>query len=185
MKTGLTGRIEEIPGVAAVTVDLTEEGGGINIRLDPGADEETVMERLHEILVAYGVRASRPPTVEEALPDPGDVPPELKSLGVSVRLVPLEKGARVEVQKGDIRSHRLVAANPRSIAQGMADAWCRVIGKVPIEVVGASIADDGLLKVRAFDGEIERVGTAMVSLGWERALTLAVGRAMGLIAVSD
>lgn len=185
MKTGLTGRIEEIPGVAAVTVDLTEEGGGINIRLDPGADEETVMERLHEILVAYGVRASRPPTVEEALPDPGDVPPELKSLGVSVRLVPLEKGARVEVQKGDIRSHRLVAANPRSIAQGMADAWCRVAGKVPVDVIGASIADDGMIVIQVRDGEAERTGVASVSLGWERALVLAVGRALGLVPGAD
>lgn len=182
---GLTSRIEEIPGVASVTVDLTEEGGGINIRLVPGADEAGVMERIHQILVAYGVRSSRPQTVEEALPEPSDGPPELRGLAVKVRLVPLEKGARVEVEGENVRSHRVVAANPRSIAQGMADAWCRVIGKVPIEVVGASIADDGLLKVRAFDGEIERVGTAMVSLGWERALTLAVGRAMGLIAVSD
>lgn len=182
---GLTSRIEEIPGVASVTVDLTEEGGGINIRLVPGADEAGVMERIHQILVAYGVRSSRPQTVEEALPEPSDGPPELRGLGVKVRLVPLEKGARVEVEGENVRSHRVVAANPRSIAQGMADAWCRVAGKVPVDVIGASIADDGMIVILVRDGEAERTGVASVSLGWERALVLAVGRALGLVPVAD
>ncbi|HEX6947218.1 MAG TPA: hypothetical protein VF246_07690 [Acidimicrobiia bacterium] len=182
---GLTGRLEEIPGVASVTVDLTEEGGGISIRLEPGADESGVMERLRQILVAYGVRSPRTQTVEEALPDPGETTPELKALGIKVRLVPLEKGARIEVESRDIRSHRVVAANPRAIAQGMADAWCRVIGKIPVEVIEASIKDDGLLVVRVIDGDVERTGMAMVSLGWERSLTLAVGRALGQISVAD
>ena len=97
MTPGLTSRLEEIPGVASVTVDLTEEGGGINIRLLPGADEAGVMERLRTILVAYGVRSPRPETVEEALPEPTG-PPELRGLGIEARIVPLEKGARVEVE---------------------------------------------------------------------------------------
>src|SRR5690606_33464467 len=163
---GLTSRIEEIPGVASVTVDLTEEGGGINIRLVPGADEAGVMERIHQILVAYGVRSSRPQTVEEALPEPSDGPPELRGLGVKVRLVPLEKAARVEVEDEHVRSHRVVAANPRSIAQGMADAGSSVVGKDQIEVVEASIADEGLLEEQAFEGAIERVGAALVSQDW-------------------
>ena len=184
MTPGLTSRLEEIPGVASVTVDLTEEGGGINIRLLPGADEAGVMERLRTILVAYGVRSPRPETVEEALPEPTG-PPELRGLGIEARIVPLEKGARVEVEGDKIRSHRVVAANPRAIAQGLADAWCRVIGKVPVEIVGVSLADDGRLVVTAIDGDAERTGAAMVSLGWERALVLAVGRAMGLVETAD
>lgn len=185
MTPGLTSRLEEIPGVASVTVDLTEEGGGINIRLIPGADEAGVMERLRTILVAYGVRSPRPETVEEALPEAPAGPPELRGLGVSVRVVPLAKGARVEVQGEKVRSFRVVAANPRAIAQGMADAWCRVIGKVPIELVDVSLEDDGRLVVVAIDGDTERTATAMVSIGWERALVLAVGRALGLIATAD
>jgi hypothetical protein len=35
------------------------------------------------------------------------------------------------------------------------------------------------------DGEAERTGVASVSLGWERALVLAVGRALGLVPVAD
>lgn len=181
MTPGLTSRLEEIPGVAAVTVDLTEEGGGINIRLIPGADEAGVMERLRSILVAYGVRSPKPETVEEALPEAPPGPPELRGLGVSVRIVPLEKGARVEVEGEKIRSHRVVAANPRAIAQGMADAWCRVIGRVPVEVITVSLDDGGRMAVVAIDGEVERTGHAMVSLGWERALTLAVGRTLGIV----
>ncbi len=181
MTPGLTSRLEEIPGVASVTVDLTEEGGGINIRLIPGADEAGVMERLRSILVAYGVRSPKPETVEQALPEAPAGPPELRGLGVEVRVVPLDKGARVEVAGEKIHSHRVVAANPRAIAQGMADAWCRVIGRVPIEVLHVSLGDDGRLQVVAIDGDEERIGQAMVSLGWERALTLAVGRSMGII----
>jgi hypothetical protein len=181
MTPGLTSRLEEIPGVASVTVDLTDDGGGINIRLVPGADELAVMERLREVLVAYGVRSSRPETVEEALPDVPEGPPELRGLGVRVRIVPLEKGARVEVEGKNVRSFRVVAANPNSIAQGMADAWCRVVGKVPVEITRVSIGDDGRITVDARDGDIERTGISMVSLGWERALTLAVGRAIGLV----
>ena len=79
----------------------------------------------------------------------------------------------------------MVTANPRAIAQGLADAWCRVIGKVPVEIVGVSLADDGRLVVTAIDGDAERTGAAMVSLGWERALVLAVGRAMGLVETAD
>ena len=89
--------------------------------------------------------------------------------------------ARVEVEGTNVRSHRVVAANPRAIAQGLADAWCRVIGRVPFEVVGVSMGDDGRISVLALDGEVERTGSAMVSLGWERALVLAVGRAMGVV----
>ncbi len=181
MTPGLTSRLEEIPGVASVTVDLTDEGGGINIRLIPGADEAGVMERLRSILVAYGVRSPKPETVEEALPEAPPGPPELRGLGVEIRVVPLEKGARVEVEGEKIHSHRVVAANPRAIAQGMADAWCRVIGRVPVEIVTVSLDDGGRLLVVAIDGEEERSGQATVSLGWERALTLAVGRSMGVI----
>lgn len=184
MSPGLVGRLEDIPGVASVTVDLTDEGGGISIKLEPGADEAEVMERLRTVLINYGVRSARPETVEEAFPEAPEGPPELRGVGVTVRVVPLDKGARVEVEGKNVRSFRVVAANPNSIAQGIADAWCRVVGKVPVEVMSVSVGDDGRITVVARDGELERTGVSTVSLGWERALTLAVGRAIGLIPVA-
>ncbi len=178
MMSTLAHRLEDIPGVASVTVDLSEDGGGINIRLEPGADEVEVMERLRAVLITYGVRSARPETVEEAFPEPGSLPARL---GVVVRITPLEKGARVEVEGQSIRSFRVVAANPIAIAQGVADAWSRVVGKIPLEIVGVALDDRGQLAVTASDGETDSVGTADVGAGWESAVTVAVGRAIGLV----
>jgi len=172
----LAHRLEDIPGIASVTVDLDEEGGGINIRLEPGADEIVVMERLRTVLIAYGVRSSKPETVNEAFPEPSTSP-----LGVQVRITPLERGARVEVEGRSVRSFRVVAASPGAIAQGVADAWCRVVGKIPVEIVRVSIGDEGELTVAATDGETETIGKASIGDGWESALALAVGRAIGLV----
>ena len=61
MTPNLASRLQDIPGIASVTVDLTDSGGGINIRLEAGADEAVVMERLRALLVAYGVRSPNPP----------------------------------------------------------------------------------------------------------------------------
>ena len=170
----LASRLEDIPGVESVTVDLTEEGGGINIRLTPGADEAEVLERLRTVLVAYGVRSPGPePAGEEGRP--------LEALGVEITITPLENGARVEAQSKSVRSFRLVAANPSAIAQGVADAWCQVVGRVPIEITEVRVTPEGGLLVTANDGEKESTGGANVEIGWESALTLAVGRALGLV----
>jgi hypothetical protein len=179
--SNLAHRLEDIPGVASVNVDLTEEGGGINIRLDPEADEVEVMEKLRTVLIAYGVRSSRPESVEQALPEGGD---ESVPLGVRVTITPLDKGARVEVEGPKVRSFRVVAANPEAIAQGVADAWCRVVGKVPVEIVRVSIGDGGELTVTATDGLTETTGTADVGHGWESAVALAVGRAIGMVSAA-
>lgn len=178
MMSNLANRLEDIPGVASVTVDLTEDGGGINIKLIPGANEVEVMERLRTVLIAYGVRSSKPESVEGAFPEKSA---SLVPLGVRVRITPLESGARVEVEGKNVRSFRVVAANPRAIAQGVADAWCRVAGKIPVEIVDVSLGDRGELEVVASDGETETVGIADVGEGWESALARAVGRAIGMV----
>lgn len=178
MMSTLADRLEDIPGIASVSVDLDEEGGGINIRLDPGADELEVMERLRAVLIAYGVRSSRPETVEQAFPEPKT---SKWALGVEVKITPMETGARVEVEGKNVKSFRVVAAEPMAIAQGVADAWCRVVGKVPVEIVGVSVGDRGDLTVTATDGETETTGSANVEEGWESALAFAVGRAIGAV----
>ncbi|MDX1468631.1 MAG: hypothetical protein R3258_04770 [Acidimicrobiia bacterium] len=184
MSPGLASRIEDIPGVAGVTVDLTESGGGINVRLAPGADESAVMEKVRGLLAAYGTKPS--PEVgarvvpTKALREPVG-PGEPVGLGVDLRITPIEGGARVEVATPNIRSFRIVPANPTAIAQGVADAWSQVTGRVPVEISSVTLDDDGLLEVVAGEGAVQSRGSANVSLGWEQALARAVGEAIGAI----
>lgn len=178
MSPGLDTRLQDIDGVASVTVDLTESGGGINVRLEPEADEPVVMEKIRAVLVAYGVRSSNPPKLRRDRPAVhlDDVP-----LGVQVSITPIKGGARVQVEGTKVRSFRVVASNPNAIAQGLADAWCQVVGKIPIEITSVSIDDDGQLRIVAVEGDQETVGTADVRPGWEEALARAVGRALSLV----
>lgn len=176
MSDRLVNRLEEIAGVASVAVDLTDTGGGINVRLEPGADEDQVMERLRELLVAYGIRSADP---KVKLGRPRRVAGISPSSDVEVAITPLRTGARVEVATKKIKSFRVVPANPSAIAQGLSDAWCQVIGRIPVEILKVSVSDAGLLKIVATDGSQETMGIADVSAGWERALTEAIGEALG------
>ena len=175
MTGGLEARLQGIPGVESVTIDLTDTGGGINVRLESDADETRVMERLREVLIAYGIR-SADPRVE--LGRPSSPPKPELDIDVKVAITPLRSGARVEVATKNVRSFRVVAANPAAIAQGLADAWCQVKGRIPVEIVDIALGDDGELTIVASDGKSESAGSANVEIGWERALTLAVGEAL-------
>lgn len=177
-RSGLVSRLQDIPGVAAVAVDLTETGGGINMRLESGADEIEVMERVRALLVAYGVRSHDSPRlrVGRAARRLDDEP-----LGVDITITPLERGARVEVATTNIRSFRVVRATPSALAQGLSDAWCQVIGRIPVEVVSVDVGEGGDLTVTVTNGEAQTTGTANVSDGWEEALSRAVGQAIGVL----
>lgn len=175
MSSGLVARLQEIPGVASVAIDLTDTGGGINVRLEPDANEVAVMERLRALLVAYGVRSANP-KVKLGRADRVETAPRF---GVEVTITPLRSGARVEVATKNVKSFRVVPATPAAIAQGLSDAWCQVIGRIPLEIIRVSVGDAGLLTVAASDGTHETTGTADVADGWERALTHAVGEALG------
>jgi hypothetical protein len=173
----LAHRLEDIPGVESVVVDLSDEGGGINVKLSPGADEMAVMDRLRTVLISYGVRSQKPLPVE-SLPEPRNL--ESSSLGVGVRITPLERGARVEVETKSVRSFRLVSRDRLAIAQGLADAWSQVVGRVPTELISASLDDDVITVVARRDG-VDVTGQASITSGWQMALALAVGRAIGTV----
>lgn len=175
MTSSLAARLQDIPGVDSVAVDLTDSGGGINVRLEPGADETLVMEKLRSLLVAYGVRSPSPPQLR---PPRSETYPSDNDLGVDVVITPISGGARVEVAATNVRSFRVVAATPSAIAQGLADAWCQVIGRIPVEVVDVGVGDDGTLTVLMSNGVIQSKGSASVDAGWEDALTRAVGSAL-------
>jgi len=177
MTPNLTSRLQEIPGVASVAVDLTDSGGGINVRLEEDADETQVMEKLRSLLVAYGVRTPSPPKLRPHRPEQAT---RDHQFGVDVQITPISGGARVEVATTSVRSFRVVAATPAAIAQGLSDAWCQVVGQVPVEVVRVSVDDQGTLTVVLNKGGMETQGTADVDSGWEKALTLAVGVALGV-----
>lgn len=172
----LASRLEQIPGVASVTIDLTDTGGGINVRLEPNADEYAVMEKLREVLVAYGVR-SADPKVQLGRSSRRPKLPK-REFDVDIAITPLKTGARVEVFSRNVRSFRVVPANPSAIAQGLSDAWCQVKGRVPVEIIDVSVGDEGDLTIVASDGVNQTIGVANVSLGWEQALTQAVGQAL-------
>ena len=84
-----------------------------------------------------------------------------------------------------VRSFRIVPPNPSAIAQGVSDAWCQVVGKIPMEIVRVNLGDGGELSVVASYGNTESVGRANVSSGWEIAIAHAVGQAIGLIGNAD
>lgn len=175
MTSSLASRLGDIPGVASVVVDLDGFGRGIDVRLEPGADEAVVMEKLRALLAAYGVRRDRQPTMSLGRSSRSD---PLSNVGVQVQITPLQDGARVEVATKSVKSFRVVSATPLSVAQGLADAWCQVIGKVPVEIVGVSVDESGHLIVTASDGERETTGSADTEKGWVEALTVAVAGAL-------
>lgn len=190
MTASLARRIQEIPGVAAVAVDLTEAGGGINIRLEPLADEANVLERVRELLGAYGTRpCEEEPRVKVGRANRERAEPErveetrlmARVPDVDVVITPTEAGARIEVTTGSVRSYRNVAATPRAIAQGLTDAWCQVVGKVPLEIVAVGRDRRGWLAVEATDGVTRSSGAASLAEGWRNALIVAVGLAIGAI----
>lgn len=167
MKSSLASRLGDIPGVASVAIDLEGFGRGIDVRLEPGADEVVVMEQLRALLAAYGVRHDREPE-----PNPG---PELRlEPGVDVSIEPLRAGARIQVATKSVRSFRIVAANPTSVVQGLADAWCQVVGRIPVEITRVEVDERDRLVITAFDGEREAVGRGDIEQGWVSALTDAI-----------
>jgi hypothetical protein len=169
MTSSLASRLGDIPGVASVVVDLDGFGRGIDVRLEPGADEAAVMEKLRALLAAYGVRRERQPIMSA-----GRSADSLAHVDVEVAITPIESGARIEVATSSVKSFRIVAATPLSVAQGLADAWCQVIGKVPVEITAVSVDDDRRLIVTASDGEHETRGAADTSRGWVESLTVAI-----------
>lgn len=175
--TNLAPRLEDLPGVASVQVDLEDlSSGGITVRLEPDADEADVMERVRALLVAYGVRSAR---ANLEFHRAGEARPS-SDLGVEVRITPIKGGARIEVMGEKVRSFRIVPPNPLAIAQGLSDAWCQVVAKIPIEIMTVTF-QGSFLRVIASDGESESVGVADTSKGLEYALSHAVGRALGLV----
>lgn len=171
VKPSLASRLEEIPGVASVVIDLEGFGRGIDVRLEEGADELAVMEKLRALLAAYGVRHDRDP---ESAPRPQVA----NDLGVDVSITPVDDGARIEVATRSVKSFRLVAATPLAVAQGLADAWCQVIGKIPVEIVSLSV-EAGRLVLHSIDGEREVVGAAPIEGGWLDSLATAVAAVLG------
>jgi hypothetical protein len=177
MREKLVERLQDIPGVASVSLNLEDVEAGIRVRLDEDADEAEVLERVRALLVAYGVRSPEPGSMEIG----NRLAQARAALGVDVRIGPVKGGARVEVIGTAIRSFRLVPSTPMAIAQGLSDAWCQVLGRIPLEVTRVTLSDKGVLSVVATDGKKEVVGRSDIVDGWTMAVSLAVGRAIGVV----
>lgn len=177
MREKLVERLQDIPGVSSVSLNLEDVESGIKVRLEEDADETEVLERVRALLVAYGVRSPEQPTMEIG----NRLAQARAALGVDVRINPAQSGARVEVIGTAIRSFRVVPSTPLAIAQGLSDAWCQVLGKIPLEISRVGLSDQGVLTVAATDGSQETLGQADIVDGWTMALPLAVGRAIGAV----
>ncbi len=175
MTPGLILRLQDIPGVESVSIDLATESGGINLKIAEDSDEQLILRQVHELLVAYGVKGLVQPKVTLSSASGVTLDP-----GIDVRITQVGAGARIRVGVGDIQSSRQVAATPAAIAQGLADAWCQVLGRIPREVVSVSLSDTGALAVVVSDGESEHRGVADVGDGWTNALIRSVGSALEL-----
>lgn len=177
MRSGLASRLQDIPGVASVVVDLESPGAEeIKVSVMPDADEKEVLERVNALLVAYGVRTGPFPSVligRKRIRGTG--------IDVDVKITPIKGGARIEVIGEKVRSFRVVPPNPSALAQGLADAWCQVAARIPSEVVDVRLDQGRTLVVEASDGENRTVGRADTADGWVNALAEAVGTAVGLI----
>jgi hypothetical protein len=171
----LLERLQDIAGVASVALDLDDIESGISVRLEPDANEVEVLERVRALLVAYGVSSH-----ENAGPIIGGRAKKSR-MGVEIRITPIRGGARVEVIGPAIRSFRVVVPKPVSVAQGVADAWCQVVGRPPVEITRAGLNRDGVLEVVAVDGDTQRHATADLGEGWQSALGLAVGEVIGVL----
>jgi hypothetical protein len=174
----LISRLEDIPGVASVSLDLDDMESGIKVKLEDDADEGEVLERVRELLVAYGVRSHDHPTLQVGQSRLGRLGVDI---GVAVEVTPIRGGARVEVIGPAIRSFRVVPPTPDAIAQGLSDAWCQVLGRIPVEITRVALSGEGSLKVVATDGEVERVGLGDLGYGWTYGLASAVGKAIGAL----
>jgi hypothetical protein len=179
MRHKLISRLEDIPGVASVSLDLEDIESGIKVKLDNDADEDEVLEKVRELLVAYGVRSHDHPTLQIGQSHFGRVSVDI---GVAIEVAQIPGGARVEVVGQSVRSFRVVPATPDAIAQGMSDAWCQVLGRIPVEVTRVT-QEGGSLKVIVTDGQRERIGTGDLTYGWTYALASAVGKAIGVLDV--
>lgn len=177
MRSSLVSRLEDIPGVASVVVDLEGFGRGIDVRLEPGADEVAVMEQMHALLAAYGIKDE----IDQPVATEAPTPVRSSNPGVEVRITQADGRARVEVTASSVRSFRVVSATPLAIAQGLADAWCQVVGLIPVEILEVVVDGEENLVLRASDGEKESESSAPISGGWVKALTDTVGDVIGVV----
>jgi hypothetical protein len=178
MRAKLRARLEDIPGVASVSLDLEDVDSGIKVKLEEDAIETEVLERVRELLVAYGVRSHDHPTLHIGQSRIGQLGVDI---GVAVEITPVKGGVRVEVIGNAIRSFRIVPSTPSAIAQGLSDAWCQVLGKIPVEITRVSLGEADTLVVAASDGESEREGRGDLAFGRTYALAQAVGKAIGVL----
>ena len=182
MTSTLAARLQDIPGVASVIVDLDDgDSPGIRVKVAADADEAEVLERVRALLAAYGVRSRPYPALKIGR---NQRISGQKVLGVDVVITPIKGGARVEVMGKKVRSFRIVPPDAVAIAQGVADAWSQVKGRVPMEIIRVSVTAEGELAVVASDGTTDTVGRSDISIGWTNAIGEAVGTAIGILAAA-
>jgi hypothetical protein len=171
---GLQNRLENVPGVSEIELELGAGGlSGIRVNLKDGAEETDVLERIRSILVTYGVHSQMPRTV--------GLGPDTSS-EVWTNISPAGDGMRVELGIGQRRVSREIPADPLAAAQAVVDARCELEGLKAAKVLWMGLDRVGYWRVLTIlvrgDGAVPAVGGAVVTGGWAEALGRAVEQSL-------
>ena len=175
--TGLRQRLENLDGVASIHLELAETGlSGIRVTLVEGADEAEVLEKIRSMLVTYGLRT--PPRPKPATEEPGhEAPPD----HIETLITPEGDGMRVEIRAEGKSVVRLVDATPMDAAVAVAEGRAILEGRSAPQVLWIGLDTIGEWKILTVlvkdEGQVARVGSAVVTKGWAQALDRAVTNA--------
>lgn len=206
--TGLQSRIESLQGVESVELELGEGGlEGITVRIEPGADEMSVLDGVRRLLVAYGARSSRvlarsgggeepadaspdgeghePPV--KVMKDSGEAATMMTATGSEIQLSvsPVGEGRAQVILSRDGRAlRRQVPATPRGIVQAVLDAAAELTGQSPITLMGLNLSQvQGLRILTVITGDygsLPKVTTvSVVDRHWLSALLEVVADVWG------
>lgn len=179
---GLAGRLRQVDGVEDVELDVGEGGiDGIRVRLEEGTDEMGVLDQIHKLLAAYGLRTRRLPVAVSR----GPAPRGFARPGLAIEAVPVDgelevrlRGeGRAVIRRGDPTPEGAVGAMAAAVAGWQGRSEPRV-GGVAIRRIGGHRV---LTVVLDHAGE-PRAGAAVVGPGFERALHDAVAAAFPPVA---
>lgn len=174
--TGLRQRLEAIPGVSSIQLELGDSGlTGIRVTLAEGADEAMVLDRIRAMLVTYGLKA------------PESVTPGFSRVFAADELVTeIEEAGellRVEVKADGDAVVTLVDPTPLAAARAVGKARAQLTGATNVEVMWIGLDQIGnwrILTVLASVGDEQvNAGSAVVTSGWADALDRAVAAAIG------
>lgn len=173
---GLAGRLRQVEGVKEVHLDVGEGGiDAIRVRLAPETDEAEVLDEIHRLLAAYGLRTRKVPVaVQRGARDPL---PAVETGHLTVEAVPIEGELEVRLRGEGRAVIRRGSPTPEGAVGAMASAVAGWQGRDEPAVGGVSIrriGDHRVVTVVLEHRDQPRAGASIVDGALEKALHHAV-----------